>query len=180
MHLDNKIRPIVAITASLSPFFIRISSEGRKCDFFVRHNELCGSVVLRPKIARFRSHLGEYNGIVSLIVSVRTRPRNPRFKDAHAGTKRSLKAKTINRDSGISGTGQSTESPILFRSCGHETPFSDQKRASKNRGFRALISVLTLKYFTKSFKSFCIWPWSCMLHCLGALHLSIVWLCFYV
>jgi hypothetical protein len=32
------------------------------------------------------------------------RPRNPRFKDAHAGTKRRLKAKTINRDSGISGT----------------------------------------------------------------------------
>jgi hypothetical protein len=26
---------------------------------------------------------------------------------------------------------QSTESPILFRSCGHETPFSDQKWASK-------------------------------------------------
>jgi hypothetical protein len=26
---------------------------------------------------------------------------------------------------------QSTESPILFRSCGHETPFSDQKGASK-------------------------------------------------
>jgi hypothetical protein len=36
---------------------------------------------------------------------VATRPRNPRFKDAHAGTKRRLKAKTINRDSGISGTG---------------------------------------------------------------------------
>ncbi len=33
---------------------------------------------------------------------------------------------------------QSTESPILFRSCEHETPFSDQKEASKNRGFRAL------------------------------------------
>ncbi len=26
---------------------------------------------------------------------------------------------------------KSTESPILFRSCGHETPFSDQKGASK-------------------------------------------------
>jgi hypothetical protein len=29
------------------------------------------------------------------------------------------------------GCTQSTESPILFRSCGHETPFSDQKWASK-------------------------------------------------
>jgi hypothetical protein len=29
------------------------------------------------------------------------------------------------------GLGQSTESPILFRSCGYETPFSDQKWASK-------------------------------------------------
>ncbi len=28
---------------------------------------------------------------------------------------------------------QSTESPILFRSCGHETPFSDQKRGIKIR-----------------------------------------------
>jgi hypothetical protein len=37
---------------------------------------------------------------------------------------------------------QSTESPILFRSCGHETPFSDQKWASKNRGFSALHRVV--------------------------------------
>jgi hypothetical protein len=29
------------------------------------------------------------------------------------------------------GLDQSTESPILFRSCGHETPFSDQKGVSK-------------------------------------------------
>jgi hypothetical protein len=29
--------------------------------------------------------------------TVRARPRNPRFKDAHAGTKRRLNAKTINR-----------------------------------------------------------------------------------
>jgi len=32
--------PIVAFTASLSTFFILFSSEGRKCDFFVRHNEV--------------------------------------------------------------------------------------------------------------------------------------------
>jgi hypothetical protein len=38
-------------------------------------------------------------------VRVAGRPLNPRFKDAHAGTKRSLKAKKINRDSWISGTG---------------------------------------------------------------------------
>jgi hypothetical protein len=31
----------------------------------------------------------------------------------------------------IHAASQSTESPILFRSCGHETPFSDQKWASK-------------------------------------------------
>ncbi len=31
----------------------------------------------------------------------------------------------------ITAMGQSTESPILFRSCGPETPFSDQKGASK-------------------------------------------------
>ncbi len=38
MPLDNKIRLIVVFTESLSTFVIRISSEGRKCDFFVRHN----------------------------------------------------------------------------------------------------------------------------------------------
>ncbi len=43
------------------------------------------------------------DGILTFISHL-LRPRNPRFKDAHAGTKRSLKAKTINRDSGISGT----------------------------------------------------------------------------
>ena len=33
-----------------------------------------------------------------------TRPRNPRFKDVHTGTKRRLDVKTSNRDSGISGS----------------------------------------------------------------------------
>jgi hypothetical protein len=33
------------------------------------------------------------------------RPRNPRFKDVHTGTKRRLDVKTSNRDSGISGSG---------------------------------------------------------------------------
>ncbi len=33
-----------------------------------------------------------------------TRPRNPRFKDAHTGTKRCLDVKMNNRESGISGT----------------------------------------------------------------------------
>ena len=32
------MKPIVVFTASLSTFFILFSSEGRKCDFFVRHN----------------------------------------------------------------------------------------------------------------------------------------------
>ena len=35
---------------------------------------------------------------------IRTRPRNPRFKDAHTGTKRRLVDKKSNRDSGISGS----------------------------------------------------------------------------
>jgi hypothetical protein len=35
--------------------------------------------------------------------------------------------KMITKDS----SNQSTESQILFRSCGHETPFTDQKGASK-------------------------------------------------
>ncbi len=48
--------------------------------------------------------------------ALRTRPRNPLFKDAHAGTKRSLKAKTINRDSGISGTASDmSENSSIFR-----------------------------------------------------------------
>jgi len=37
----QQIRLIVVFTASLSTFFILSSSEGRKCDFFVRHNVLC-------------------------------------------------------------------------------------------------------------------------------------------
>ncbi len=37
----------------------------------------------------------------------------------------------INTNARNDTTMQSTESPILFRSCGHETPFSDQKGASK-------------------------------------------------
>jgi hypothetical protein len=45
------------------------------------------------------------------------RPRNPRFKDAHAGTKRSLKAKTINRDSGISGTASHWLADLVCESC---------------------------------------------------------------
>jgi hypothetical protein len=35
---------------------------------------------------------------------------------------------------------QSTESPILFRSCGRETPFSDQKGASKIGESHALVA----------------------------------------
>ncbi len=40
-------------------------------------------------------------------LSVAARPRNPRFKDAHTGTKRRLDVKTSNLDSGISGSGRS-------------------------------------------------------------------------
>ncbi len=42
---------------------------------------------------------------------------------------------------------QSTESPILFRSCGHETSFSDQKGASKIGEFRALCWTVFLSTF---------------------------------
>jgi hypothetical protein len=38
LHLDNKKKPFFVFTASLSTFFILISSDGRKCNFFVRHN----------------------------------------------------------------------------------------------------------------------------------------------
>ncbi len=37
----------------------------------------------------------------------------------------------------VTNSDQSAESPILFRSCGHETPFSDQKVASKIGNFSA-------------------------------------------
>ncbi len=39
-----------------------------------------------------------------LVAWFATRPRNPRFKDAHTGTKRRLDVKTSNLDSGISGS----------------------------------------------------------------------------
>jgi hypothetical protein len=45
------------------------------------------------------------------------RPRNPRLKDAHMGMKRRLKASTINRESGISGTDVATIFCIILQSC---------------------------------------------------------------
>jgi hypothetical protein len=42
--------------------------------------------------------------LASSLACILTRPRNPRFKDVHTGTKRRLDVKTSNRDSGISGS----------------------------------------------------------------------------
>ncbi len=44
---------------------------------------------------------------------VATRPRNPRFKDVHTGTKRRLDVKTSNRDSGILGSGSNMRCDVL-------------------------------------------------------------------
>jgi hypothetical protein len=43
--------------------------------------------------------------MTSVYDRVGPRPRNPRLKDAHTGTKRRLDDKMDHRDSGISGTG---------------------------------------------------------------------------
>jgi hypothetical protein len=45
------------------------------------------------------------------LVRAALRPRNPRLQDAHTGRKRRLKPYTINRDSGISGTGRTATVP---------------------------------------------------------------------
>jgi hypothetical protein len=42
---------------------------------------------------------------------------------------------------------QSTEYPILFRSCGHETPFSDQKGASKIGDFVLWVRLMLCYLF---------------------------------
>jgi hypothetical protein len=68
------------------------------------------STCARPPASNPREHR---------IASV-TRPRNPRFQDAHAGTKRSLKAKTINRDSGISGTECNPHACVLVNQSGKD------------------------------------------------------------
>jgi hypothetical protein len=48
---------------------------------------------------------------------VATRPRNPRFKDAHTGTKLRLVDKTSSRDSGISGSGSNCDACVGFLRC---------------------------------------------------------------
>jgi hypothetical protein len=76
-----------------------------------------------------------------------TRPRNPRFKDAHAGTKRRLKAKTINRDAGISGTARNSMS-FWTRACTEEnTPKRWTRRAALVAPFLTWVSL----------KSPCVW-----------------------
>ncbi len=57
--------------------------------------------------------------------------RLKRLKNASADSAAELLSGSMMRFWSCNRRIQSTESPILFRSCGHETPFSDQKMGIK-------------------------------------------------
>ncbi len=59
--------------------------------------------LLIPKVCVFSPRAESATFLFAAMVACR--PRNPRFKDVHTGTKRRLGDKKSNRDSGISGSG---------------------------------------------------------------------------
>ncbi len=91
----------------------------------------------RTKIARFRTPLLNERGWAYVSTQTRVILRRRwhdvfsvglvRLHHCHIFARWFYKNTNARNDT----TMQSTESPILFRSCGHETPFSDQKGASK-------------------------------------------------
>ncbi len=98
MHRSLSLRYLL-FTTLLFPIIRVFSPRAESATFFVRHGAIfCYLAKLLQKIidSQKNQHIASY---------VATRPRNPRFKDVHTGTKRRLVDKKSNLDSGISGSG---------------------------------------------------------------------------
>jgi len=100
--VDVRYLPLYLLARKITTCIIahrssRFARRGAITDFSILLARKITQCIIAHRPKRFVSRCA-----ISAVVS---RPRNPRFKDAHTGTKRRFEVKRNNRESGISGTG---------------------------------------------------------------------------